>query len=307
MSNVELTSPSSPSRDAVDSRRRGVAYGLLAYLCWGFFPVYFKAVEVVPPLEMVAHRIVWSLAFLLLVISWKGAWREVWRVLTTPKTVAALTVSTLLIATNWFVFINAVSIGEVLQSSLGYFINPLVSVLLGFLFLGERLERAQWVSLALAATGVVYLGVEYGHIPWLSLILAFSFGLYGLVRKSLHVEPLVGLTVETLLLAPFALGYLVRLHQAGTGIFLTHSRQLDLLIPMAGVITAIPLLLFAAAAKKLRLATIGFLQYITPTMHFLLAVTVFGELFSHTELVSFLFIWCGLVLYTVHAYRSLRA
>jgi chloramphenicol-sensitive protein RarD len=295
------------TREAVDARRKGVIYGLAAYLCWGFFPVYFKSVHVVPPLEMVAHRICWSLAFLLLLVAGKGAWREMGNLLSRPKSLAALTVSTLLIATNWLVFIYAVSAGEVLQSSLGYFINPLVSVLLGFVFLGERLERVQWVSIALAVCGVLYLAASYGSVPWISLLLAASFGLYGLIRKALHVEPLVGLTVETLLLAPFALIYLVVLNQRGTGIFLASSTQLDLLIPMAGIVTAIPLLLFAAAAKRLRLATVGFLQYITPTMHFVLAVTVYGEIFTHTHLISFLLIWCGLALYSWHAYRTVRA
>lgn len=292
---------------AAESRRQGVIYGLAAYLCWGFFPVYFKSVKVVPPLEMVSHRIVWSLAFLLLLITWKGAWRSMLGLLTLPKSLSVLVATTLLIATNWLVFIYAISVGEVLQSSLGYFINPLVSVMLGWVFLRERLERPQWISLGLAATGVMYLAVQYGSMPWIALILAASFGLYGLIRKALHVEPLVGLTVETLLLAPFALFYLVQLNQQGTGVFLVHSTKLDLLIPMSGVVTAIPLLLFAAAAKKLRLATIGFLQYITPTMHFLLAITIFGETFTHTHLVSFLFIWAGLALYSLHAYRAVRA
>jgi chloramphenicol-sensitive protein RarD len=290
--------------EAAEAQRKGVIYGLAAYLCWGFFPVYFKSVHLVPPLEMVAHRICWSLAFLLLLIAWKGAWGDMRRLLAAPKSLGALAVSTLLIATNWLVFIYAISAGEVLQSSLGYFINPLVSVLLGCVFLGERLERVQWLSIALAASGVIYLAVSHGSMPWISLLLAASFGLYGLIRKALHVEPLVGLTVETLLLAPFALGYLVWLHQAGTGVFLANSTRLDILIPMAGIVTAIPLLLFAAAAKRLRLATVGFLQYITPTMHFLLAVLVYGETFTHTHLVSFIFIWCGLALYSLHAYRA---
>ncbi|TSK08246.1 MAG: EamA family transporter RarD [Geobacter sp.] len=292
---------------AAQKSRQGVIYGLAAYLCWGFFPVYFKSVKVVPPLEMVSHRIVWSLAFLLLLITWKGVWPGTIAVLKRPKSLVVLTITTILIATNWLVFIYAISIGEVLQSSLGYFINPLVNVLLGFLFLHERLERPQWISLGLATTGVLYLAVQHGAIPWLSLLLALSFGLYGLIRKMLHVEPLVGLTVETLLLMPVALFYLVHLNQKGTGIFLTHGPTLDILIPMSGVVTAIPLLLFAAAGKKLRLATIGFLQYITPTMHFLLAITLFGETFTHTHLISFMFIWAGLVLYSLHAYRTMRA
>ncbi|BCG47022.1 Uncharacterized inner membrane protein RarD [Citrifermentans bremense] len=302
-----MTKPiDSSEHAALEARRLGVIYGLAAYLCWGFFPVYFKSVKIVPPLEMVSHRIVWSLAFLLLLITWKRAWRSMLELLVLPKSLAVLFATTLLIATNWLVFIYAISVGEVLQSSLGYFINPLVSVLLGFVFLRERLERAQWISLALAVAGVLYLAIEYGSVPWIALALALSFGLYGLIRKALHVEPLVGLTVETLLLAPIALYYLFHLNQTGAGIFLTHSTRLDLLIPMSGIVTAIPLLLFAAAAKKLRLATIGFLQYITPTMHFLLAITIFGETFTHTHLVSFLFIWSGLALYSWHAYRSVR-
>jgi chloramphenicol-sensitive protein RarD len=296
-----------PAHHGAEARRKGVIYGLSAYLVWGFFPVYFKAVKLVPPVEMVAHRIVWSLAFLLLLITWKGAWRSMFTLLAKPKFLAALTASTLLIATNWLVFIYAVGAGEVLQSSLGYFINPLVNVLLGFVFLGERLERVQWISLLLAVAGVVYLAVQYGAMPWISLILAASFGLYGLVRKSLHVEPLLGLTVETLLLAPIALIYIARLHYTGTGIFLASSTKLDLLVPMSGIITAIPLLLFAAATKRLRLATVGFLQYITPTMHFILAVTLYGETFTHTHLISFLLIWSGLVLYSLHAYQSLKS
>jgi chloramphenicol-sensitive protein RarD len=299
--------PVNSRTDSAQKSRQGVIYGLAAYLCWGFFPVYFKSVHVVPPLEMVAHRICWSLAFLLLLIAGKGAWRDMLAILSRPKALGALTVSTLLIATNWLVFIYAVNAGEVLQSSLGYFINPLVSVLLGFLFLSERLERVQWASIALAAAGVLYLAVSYGKVPWISLLLAASFGLYGLIRKALHVEPLVGLTVETLLLAPFALFYLVRLHQSGTGVFLANSTQLDLLISLAGIVTAIPLLLFAAATKRLRLATIGFLQYIVPTMHFLLAVVVYGETFTHTHLICFLLIWTGLALYSLHAYRTVRA
>jgi chloramphenicol-sensitive protein RarD len=301
-----MTLQTPPNKDAGDLKRQGVIYGLCAYFCWGFFPVYFKLVKAVPPLEMVAHRIVWSLAFLLVLITWKGAWQEMLSILRKPKHVGVLLASTLLLATNWLVFIYAVSVGEVLQSSLGYFINPLVSVLLGFVFLRERLERAQWLSLLLAATGVVYLAVQYGVMPWISLLLAASFGLYGLIRKSLRVEPLVGLAVETLLLSPIALWYVVHLYNSGTGTFLASSLKLDLLVPLSGVVTSVPLLLFAAAAKRLRLATIGFLQYFTPTMHFLLAVLVYGETFTHTHLISFLFIWSGLVLYSLHAYRSMR-
>jgi len=204
------------------------------------------------------------------------------------------------------VFIYAIGAGEVLQSSLGYFINPLVSVLLGFVFLKERLVRVQWASILLATLGVVYLAVSFGVMPWISLLLAASFGLYGLIRKSLKVDPLVGLTVETLLLAPVAFAYLIRLQGNGTAAFLSGSARLDLLIALSGVVTAVPLLLFIGATKRLRLATVGFLQYITPTLHFLLAVLAYGETFTHAHLVSFSFIWSGLGLYSYNAYRSVR-
>lgn len=295
-----------PNHESAARIRQGVTYGLLAYLVWGFFPAYFKWVKLIPPLEMVSHRVVWSLAFLLLLVARKGQWCEIIALLKRPKSVAALGASTLMIGTNWLVFIYAVSVGEVLQSSLGYFINPLVSVLLGFLFLGERLVRPQWVSLFLAAIGVCYLALHQGSFPWISLVLGISFGFYGLIRKSLPVEPLVGLTVETLLLAPVALLYIVHLHRFGDAVFLTSSGTVDLLVVLSGVVTAVPLLLFAAAAKRLRLATVGFLQYLTPTIHFLLAVIVYGEPFTPTHLVSFLFIWSGLALYSLHAYRSTR-
>jgi chloramphenicol-sensitive protein RarD len=296
-----------PATDPAAARRKGVIYGVGAYLIWGFFPVYFKAVKLLPPLEMVSQRVIWSLAFLLVLITWKGAWRTMLGLITQPKSLAALAASTLMIGTNWLVFIYAVSVGEVLQSSLGYFINPLVSVLLGFVFLGERLQRVQWISLFLAVAGVGYLAVQHGSLPWISLVLGITFGFYGLIRKSLPVEPLLGLTVETLLLAPFALLYVAWLQQRGASVFLTHSGSLDLLVAMSGFITAIPLLMFAACAKRLRLATVGFLQYLTPTIHFLLAVGVYGETFTTTHLISFLLIWSGLVLYSLYSYRAIRA
>lgn len=288
------------------AQRQGVFFGLAAYLCWGFFPVYFKSVHVVTPLEMVSHRICWSLAFLMILVLGKGAWRDMLQLFARPKSLAVLCLSTLLIAANWLVFIYAINAGEVLQSSLGYFINPLVSVLLGFVFLKERLVRVQWVSILLATLGVVYLAVSFGVMPWISLLLAASFGLYGLIRKSLKVDPLVGLTVETLLLAPIAFSYLFWMHQHGTAAFLSGSSRLDFLVSLSGIVTAVPLLLFIGATKRLRLATVGFLQYITPTLHFLLAVLLYGETFTHAHLVSFSFIWCGLALYSYNAYLNVR-
>ncbi len=286
------------------SAATGLAYGLLAYLVWGFFPVYFKALEGVPPLQVVCHRIVWSLAFLLLLIAVKRTWREIGGTLRDRRAMLTLATTAVLIATNWLVFIVAVGHAQVLQSSLGYFITPFVSVLLGFGFLKERLKRAQWVGLLLAAVGVLLLTFQYGRIPWVALTLAATFGSYGLLRKIVSVDALTGLTVETILLSPLALGFLWYVDRHGTGAWLHGPQTTDLLLIAVGVVTAVPLLLFASAARRLRLATIGFLQYLTPTLHFLLAVVVYGEPFTAHHLVSFVFIWAGLACYTWDAYRS---
>lgn len=290
----------------IPEARIGVLLGLSAYIFWGFFPIYFKTVAGVPPLEVVAHRIVWSLFFLVLLVTWNRRWQEIRRALSTPRTLLMLTGTTLLIAVNWLVFIYAVGHGEVLQSSLGYFITPLVNVLLGFLFLHERLRTWQKISLLLATIGVLFPAIHYGKLPWISLILAVSFGLYGLLRKVAPVDSVVGLTVETLITGPPALAYIIYLCTSGASSFLAGSATYNVFLPLAGVITAIPLILFAAAARRLRLSTIGFLQYITPSLHFLLAVWAFGETFTFVHLVSFIFIWSGLALYSVAALRTAR-
>ncbi|MBW4056109.1 MAG: EamA family transporter RarD [Proteobacteria bacterium] len=284
----------------------GLGYGILAYLIWGFFPVYFKALAEVPPLQVVCHRIVWSVLFLWVIIGWRGRWGTIRDALHDRRAVGLLTASSLLIATNWLVFIIAVGHAQVIQSSLGYFVTPFVSVLLGFLFFQERLRRLQLVSLFLAAAGVILLTIQYGRVPWVAMILAFTFGSYGLLRKIVTVDSLTGLTVETLLLGPAAIGYLAFVSWQGTSGFLTNGVQVSSLLALAGVATAVPLLLFASAARRLRLATIGFLQYITPTFHFLLAVLLYKEPFTQAHLVSFLFIWSGLCCYSYDAWRGLK-
>ncbi len=286
--------------------RKGVIFGLAAYFWWGFFPIYFKTVAQIPPLEVVAHRIFWSLMFLLILVSWTGQWSITRKALICRRTLLTLSCTTLLIAVNWLVFIYAVGRGQVLQSSLGYFITPLVNVLLGFFVLGERLRRLQLVSLLMAVAGVLYLTIQYGSVPWISLVLAGSFGLYGLLRKTANVDSLVGLTVETMLLGPLAFAYIYYLHATGKGAFLAGFQSYNLLLPLAGVLTAIPLLLFNGATRRLRLATIGFLQYITPSMHFLLAVWAYGETFTTIHMTSFTLIWSGLALYSWDAVQSAR-
>ena len=282
-----------------DRSRQGVLFGLSAYLLWGCFPLFFKALEQVGPLEIVAHRVCWALLFLLLAAGLRNQVGAVLRTLKEPRLLLTLCASTLLIGTNWLVFVYAVVHAEVLQSSLGYFLNPLVSVLLGFVFLQERLTRRQQLSVAFAVLGVATLALYLGRVPWIALTLACSFGLYGLLRKIARIEALVGQSVEALLLAPFALTYLLYLNQQGSGAFLAGSLRFDLLLPLSGVVTAIPLLLFVGAARRLRLATIGFMQYITPSLHFAWAVGLFHEHFSTAHLVSFLLIWLGLALYSV--------
>jgi chloramphenicol-sensitive protein RarD len=285
----------------------GLLYGLFAYLIWGCFPAYFKAFGSVPALQVVSHRIVWSVVFLTMLSLRPGRWNDLRVAMTDRRSLLILMTTAILIATNWLVFIIAVGHGQVLQSSLGYFITPFVSVLLGLTFLKEQLRRLQLIALLLAAAGVITLTLQYGSIPWSALILAVTFGSYGLLRKVVTTDALAGLTVETVLLAPLACAYLIYASWRGDGAFLTGDIQINLLLMSAGVATAVPLLLFAAAARRLRLATIGFLQYITPTMHFLLAVVVYNEPFTFAHLTSFLCIWAGLACYSWDAWRALCA
>lgn len=257
-----------------------------------------------PPLQVLAHRIAWSFITLIFIVSATGGWGKVMAAVRNRKALFILCVTTLLISVNWLVFIYAVERDQVLQSSFGYFINPLVSVLLGFLFLGERLRRLQSLCLGCAIAGLLVLTFSLGGLPWISLVLAISFALYGLLRKIVESDPLTGLCVETMILFPPASAFLIILGVAGNGAFPSSSIADNLLLPISGVITAIPLLWFSAAARRLNLSTIGFMQYITPTIHFLLAVLAFGEPFTMPHLAGFACIWAGLVLFTYDAARS---
>ncbi|OGR36955.1 MAG: hypothetical protein A2091_00215 [Desulfuromonadales bacterium GWD2_61_12] len=286
---------------------KGVLLGLGCYFFWGFFPIFFKALAHVPALEVLCHRIVWSLAFLLPLALLSGRLTDLKAALRDRATLLLLATSTLLIAGNWLVFIHAVATDRVLESSLGYFINPLISALLGGLVLGERLRRPQQLALLLATAGVLHRTWHLGHPPWIALFLAVSFGLYGLLRKQARVDAVTGLTVETALLAPFALAYLLLLGLGGGGAFLTGRGGDNLLLLLSGVITALPLIGFTAAARRLRLTTIGFLQYITPTLHFIIAVVLYHEPFSTGDLISFALIWTGLLLYSADALLRLRS
>jgi chloramphenicol-sensitive protein RarD len=299
--------------DAPDDRSRaraGLAFALAAYVSWGVIPTYFKLLTHVPPLVILAHRIVWSVVFLAVLLSMQGKWDDVRAALRSRRTVLALLCSTTLIAVNWFVFIWAVTNGRLLQASLGYFINPLVNVLLGVLVLRERLSPGQMVGLALATAGVSVLTVSAGGVPWVALSLAFSFALYGLIRKMTPVGPVAGLSVETAILFPASLlGALGMLPGSADASF-AHLARLSgttfLLLAAAGVITALPLLWFAAAARRLRLSTLGFIQYLAPTCQFLLAVLVYREPFNSRQLLSFTLIWAALGAYTLETAMKLR-
>ncbi len=281
----------------------GLLYGLGAYIWWGGAPLYFHLVSHVQPITVLAHRIVWTIVFLLLIIGVQRRWEELKRVLRNQRTMGMLTVASLLIAVNWFVFIYAVSIDQVLQASLGYYINPMVNVLLGLIFLGERFRRWQWGAVALAATGVLYLTLQGGEtFPWISLTLAMSFGMYGLIRKKIVVGPVVGLLVESLiLLPPTIIVLMMPMGQIGQ---LTAGTYV--LLSLSGIVTAMPLLWFAAGVRRLRLTTMGFVQYLSPTVQFVLAVTLLGEHLRPEQLITFAFIWSAVIVYTIDSVRAHR-
>ena len=291
---------------ADDSRRRraGLLLGLGAYLLWGVLPLYFKALVRVDPTEIVAHRIVWSLLFLAGLATLWRRWGAIRAAVTTGRVLTTLVLTALLIAVNWLVYIYAVVSGHVLEGSLGYYLNPLVNVLLGVVLLKERLSRAQFAATLLAAAGVAVLAAGAGSGLWISLTLAASFALYGFLRKVAPVDSLEGLSIETALLAPFALGWLLWLQQAGTAGFGAHGTAVDLLLVLGGAVTAIPLLLFTAAARRLPYSTLGFLQYIAPSLQFLLAVLVFGEAFTVPHMICFGAIWTALAIFSIDGWRS---
>jgi chloramphenicol-sensitive protein RarD len=287
----------------VETRSRGWASALAAYTLWGLFPIYFKALARVPSLEVLAHRVLWSVALLVPVVAVLRRGATVRQALRTWRGLAAPTSATL-VAVNWLVYIWAVQVGRVVEASLGYFVNPLVSVLLGVAFLGERLRRAQALAVALAGAGVVWLVVALHLVPWLPLSLALSFGLYGLVRKRAGMDPVGGLLAETALLAPAALGYLA---VRGPANAFGNGPGMSALLAAAGPITTVPLILFADGVRRLPLSTVGLLQYVTPTLQFLLGVAVFREAFTPAHAVAFACIWSALVLYSWDALRRAGA
>ncbi len=285
------------------SGRSGILLGLGAYLMWGLFPLYFRLLEAAGAVEIVLHRIVWSLLACAILVTAVRGWRTV-RALT-GRQVAVLAAAASVLSINWGVFIWAVNSAQVVETSLGYFINPLVSVLLGVVLLGERLRRAQWAAVGIAATAVGVLTYDYGRPPWIAIALAASFGSYGLIKNRVGrgVGALPGLTVETAVLAPVALAGLVWLQVAGRSTFTAEGPGLTLLLMASGVLTALPLLLFAGAARRVPLSTIGLLQYITPVMQLLIGVLVFGEPMPPLRLAGFALVWLALVVFSVDGLR----
>ncbi len=276
----------------------GVLSAAGAFLIWGLAPIYYKNLASTPAFEILMHRMIWSFLSLFLLVVYTGRWKEFRDAVANRNTLLILIGTTLLVAGNWFVFIWAINSGKILHTSLGYFINPLINVLLGMIFLKERLRPAQTIAVLIAAVGVVYMTVEVGSLPWISLFLAFSFGFYGLIRKTAAVNALIGLTVETLLLFFPASTYLIYLYVNGSGSFLAVDMQTDLLLMAAALVTALPLLLFTAGARRIHFATVGMLQYIAPSCTFLLAVFIYNEPLQTAQLRAFILIWCALIIYT---------
>lgn len=286
--------------------KQGIWFALGAYIMWGIAPLYFHQVSFVPPMEVLSHRVVWSCMLVLLLILVLGKWRQTRDVLKQPRSVKFLLLSSALIGLNWLVFIWAINNGKLLDASLGYFINPLISVGLGMLFFKERLRRLQLLAVAMAVIGVLIQLIIFGELPWVALVLAFTFAFYGMVRKKVGVDSLTGLGVETFLLVPLAVIYLT-LSSSPTSNLVQNTTEINLWLAASGLVTTLPLLCFAAAANRLPLSVLGFFQYISPSMLFLMAILVFGEPFEVYKLITFAFIWLALAFFVFDAWYNQRS
>ncbi len=281
------------------TEKSGTGFVVAAYIAWGLLPIYWKALQSVPASEILAHRILWSFVFVLLLVVSTGRWPEFKRTFRTGRNRLVCLLTAAIIGSNWFIYIWAVNHNHIVDASLGYFINPLFSVLLGVVFLRERLNRWQAAAFILAAAGVGYLTLTFGRIPWIALSLALTFGLYGLLRKTARVESLIGLTAETGLLSPLVLTYIILAQVRGTGAVGTASFHIHALLVGAGLVTATPLLWFTIGVRRIKLSTAGFLQYLAPSLQLLLGVAVYAEPFTKTHGISFGFIWIALLIYSL--------
>lgn len=283
---------------------RGLAFAIAAYVLWGFLPIYMKALSALGPVEIIAHRVIWSLPVAAAVLLWQNRAGDVMAAIRQPRLLAMAALTAMLISANWLIYVWAVTHDNAIEAALGYYINPLFSVFLGAVLLGERLNRLQMLAIALAAAAVVVLTVEAGRLPLVAIGLTLSWGTYAYCKKSLPLGPNQGFTLEVMLLMPLALAYVIWLQLRGEGHFATGDLGITLLLVGAGPITAIPLLFYANGAKLVRLSTIGILQYIAPTMIFLTAVIVFGEPFGGAQLIAFPMIWLALIIYSITLIRE---
>ena len=293
--------PAAKHSSVAQEDRSGLIAGIAAFGTWGLIPVYWKLFTNISASQILAHRFVWTTCFLVGMLSWQQRWPEVRQATRSRRAVLYCLASGLAISVNWFCFIWAVNVGRVLETSLGYFMTPLMSVLLGATFLRERLTRWQLLSVILALIGVLNLTLGYGRFPWLAITLCVSFGLYGLLRKKSGVRPIPGLFLETTLLTPIAATYLVYLQRAGNSAFSSAGWSMALLLITTGIVTGLPLVWFGHAARRLRLTTLGFLQYLSPSCSFFLGVFLYHEPFTRAHLITFTFIWIALVIFTAEA------
>lgn len=287
--------------------KKGIWLAVAAYSIWGFFPIYWKLLKQVPALQLLAHRIGWSFILLVLVLVLSRRWRDFRQAIASRKILRTYFVAAILIGINWLTYVWAVNAGFIVETSLGYFINPLVSVLLGVILLKEQIRPWQWVAIGLAASGVVYLTITYGSLPWIALTLAFSFAFYGLVKKTAPLGSIHGLTLETGILFLPSVGWLIFSEVGGEGAFLHSGFTSDLLMVGAGLVTTVPLLMFASAAKMIPLSMIGILQYIAPTIQFLIGILIYQEPFTHTRVIGFMIVWLALVIFGVEGWVVRRS
>jgi chloramphenicol-sensitive protein RarD len=280
-----------------NNTKKGLVFTIQAFLFWGVLPIFWKLLSHVPSEEVLAHRIFWAFVFLILLL-WVNKKLKIKALFKNRKLLASLVITSVLIGINWGLFVYAVNTNQILEASFGYFINPLVSVLLGITILKEKLSPLKIAALLLAVCAVIYMTIDFGKLPWISLGLAFAFGLYGLLKKTAPISSLQGLAIETLFLAPFCLSFIIYKMISGTGMLFTHSFYTDILFVSSGVVTVLPLFWFAKGAKRIPLSTVGILQYITPSIMLLLGVFIYGEEFGATRLISFSIIWVALAIYT---------
>ena len=292
------------TQDDQQRTRQGILLAVAAYTMWGIAPIYFKSLSEVSPFEILSHRVVWSFFLLAFLLHMSRGWRKVRDTLTSKPKMLYLVATSILVGANWLIFIWAVNSNHMLDASLGYYINPLINVLLGMFFLGERLRKLQWFAVSLAAIGVIIQLIAFGSVPIVAIALAFSFGFYGLLRKKVSLEAQTGLFIETLVMLPIAATYLLFIADSATSDFSMNPMQLNLLLVAAGVITTVPLLCFTGAATRLKLSTLGFFQYIGPSLMFLLAVLIYGEAFTSDKAITFAFIWGALVIFSFDGLRN---